>query len=153
MSQLTFLSAEPPANRSASPASEADWTTIAVTWPSNIFGLLNEHGPGGWFGRTSPASCHQTEDGTLAPFSGAWSNSGMASPTECLTLSSLEFHSAAAACSLSDILETGDVPRRFFLSATACKGILRRAEKRGKTLPAALERSLRAVTERMATTS
>jgi len=35
-------------------------------------------------------------------------------------------------CSLSDILETGDLPQRFFLSAKACAGILRRAEKRGK---------------------
>jgi hypothetical protein len=45
---------------------------------------------------------------------------------------------------LSDILETGDVPQRFFLSATACRGILRRAEKRGKTLPAALATALHA---------
>jgi hypothetical protein len=57
---------------------------------------------------------------------------GYGSPTECLTLSSLEFPSAAVACSLSDILETGDVPQRYYLSATACRGILRRAEKRGK---------------------
>ena len=45
-------------------------------------------------------------------------------------------------CSLSDILETGDVPRRFYLSAKACKGILRRAEKRGKDLPSALRCAL-----------
>jgi hypothetical protein len=50
-------------------------------------------------------------------------------------------------------LETGDVPQRFFLSATACQGILRRAEKRGKVLPEALERSLKAVTARTATIS
>jgi hypothetical protein len=62
-----------------------------------------------------------------------------------LTLSSLEWHSAAAVCSLSDTLETGDLPQRFFLSATACKGILRRAEKRGKVLPPALEQALSAV--------
>jgi hypothetical protein len=62
-----------------------------------------------------------------------------------LTLSSSEFHSAAVACSLSDILETGDVPRRFYLSATACRGILRRADKRGKTLPAPLQAALEAV--------
>jgi DNA (cytosine-5)-methyltransferase 1 len=29
-------------------------------------------------------------------------------------------HSGAVACSLSDILETGDVPQRFYLSAKAC---------------------------------
>jgi hypothetical protein len=43
---------------------------------------------------------------------------------------------------LSDTLETGDVPQRFFLSAKACAGILRRAEKRGKQLPELLQRAL-----------
>jgi hypothetical protein len=43
---------------------------------------------------------------------------------------------------LSDTLETGDVPRRFFLSATVCRGILRRAEKRGKELPPMLHTAL-----------
>jgi hypothetical protein len=47
-------------------------------------------------------------------------------------------------CSLSDTLEIGDVPQRFFLSATACRGILRRAEKRGKELPRALAQALQA---------
>jgi hypothetical protein len=84
-----------------------------------------------------PGVLSSAEDGTLEPYSGAWSNSGMGSPTECLTLSSSEWPSDAAVCSLSDTLETGDVPQRFFLSATACKGILRRAEKRGKELPPA----------------
>jgi hypothetical protein len=64
-----------------------------------------------------------------------------------LTLSSLEFHSGGGASSLSDILEGGDVPQRYFLSATACKGILRRAEKRGKELPEQLMRVLEAATK------
>ena len=80
----------------------------------------------------------RTADGRLEPSSGIWGNSGMGSPTEFLTLSTSEYPSDGAACSLSDILETGDVPQRYFLSARACRGILRRAEKRGKTLPAAL---------------
>jgi hypothetical protein len=42
-------------------------------------------------------------------------------------------------------LETGDVPRRFYLSATACRGILRRAEKRGKQLPISLQTALESV--------
>jgi hypothetical protein len=71
----------------------------------------------------------------------------MGSPTESWTLSSSEFHSGAVACSLSDILETGDVPQRFYLSATACRGILRRAEKRGKALPLALREALLSVAE------
>jgi hypothetical protein len=48
---------------------------------------------------------------------------------------------------LSDILETGDVPQRYFLSAKACAGILRRAEKRGKLLPEQLRNALLAVVQ------
>jgi hypothetical protein len=81
----------------------------------------------------------------LVPSSECWQNSGMGSLTEFLTLSSSEWPSGAAVCSLSDVLETGDVPRRFFLSARACEGILRRAEKRGKDLPLPLRRALKAV--------
>src|SRR5688572_28995495 len=142
MDQLTFLSAEPPANPSQSQDSERDWQTSAATWPSSFLSLLTERAPAGWSGRTSPASCHRAEDGTLVPSSEGWSNSGMGSPTECLTLSTSEWTatlvpspSDGAVSSLSDILETGDVPLRFYLSAKACRGILRRAAKRGKELP------------------
>ena len=81
-------------------------------------------------------------------------NSGMGSPTECLTFSSVEqfdsrspSHNGDAVCSLSDILETGDVPQRYFLTAKACRGILRRAEKRGKELPTQLHQALAQVAE------
>jgi hypothetical protein len=53
----------------------------------------------------------------------------------------------AAVCSLSDILETGGVPQRFSLTAKACAGILRRAEKRGKSLPPQLAHALQAVAD------
>jgi hypothetical protein len=74
----------------------------------------------------------------------------MGSPNEFLTLSISEFPSAADVCSLSDVLEAGDLPRRYFLSAKACAGILRRAAKRGKELPSALQSAL-AATARAAT--
>ena len=48
----------------------------------------------------------------------------------------------AVVCSLSSILETGEADRRFYLTPKACRGILRRAEKRGKELPIALHRAL-----------
>lgn len=77
-----------------------------------------------------------------------WSNSGMGSRTGFLTLNSSEWPSAAAVCSLSDILEdSGSVPRRFYLTAKACAGILRRAGKRGKELPEALAHALKAVAD------
>ena len=51
----------------------------------------------------------------------------------------------ASVCSLSQILETGPIPQRFYLSARACAGILRRAEKRGKVLPDMLRQALESV--------
>ena len=57
------------------------------------------------------------------------------------------WRSGATACSLSSILETGSVGRRYFLSAKACAGILRRAEKRGKKLPEMLRKALLNVVE------
>ena len=147
MQLLMFSSEERPASPSQSQDCEKDWLTRVATSCLPILPLLTAIAPHGWFGRTSPASFPLTEDETLPPYFEGWENSGMGSPTEFLTLSTLEFHSAAVACSLSDILETGNVPQRFFLSATACQGILRRAEKRGKDLPIQLHRALQAVAE------
>ena len=61
------------------------------------------------------------------------------------TRSGSEWRSGAAACSLSQILETGLVGPQYFLSPKACAGILRRAEKRGKVLPTQLLLALQAV--------
>ena len=71
----------------------------------------------------------------------------MGGPIGCLTLNSSEWPSDAAVCSLSDVLEGGPVPARYFLSAKACSGILRRAAKRGKALPPLLARALKAVAD------
>jgi hypothetical protein len=58
-------------------------------------------------------------------------------------------HSDGDVSSLSDILEeTGAVPPRFFLSRTACAGILRRAERRAKALPEALRLALETAASR-----
>jgi hypothetical protein len=76
----------------------------------------------------------------------------MGSPTEFWTLSGLESPSVADVCSLSHTLETGDVPQRYFLSAKACSGILRRAERRGKELPEQLRLALAATADHQTTT-
>ena len=76
----------------------------------------------------------------------------MGGPTEFLTLNMSEwnhtltpFPSEEGVCSLSDILEIGAVPQRYYLSERACSGILRRAANRGKPLPPMLLRALSAV--------
>lgn len=146
MNQLTFLWAELPANPSRSPDFARDLLTLAETSCLPTAQLLHDIAPSGWSGRTSPASCHLTADGILEPSSGCWGNSGMGSPTGFLTLNTSEWPKDAAVCSLSDTLEAGPVPPRFFLSAKACQGILRRAEKRGKLLPHGLRIALERLT-------
>ena len=122
---------------------------------------------GGCCGRTSPEPFQQTAGETLLPWLDQWlaeiyrhrkvggkkpelvSDETDSSSGACLTLNMSEFNhipersrSDVAVCSLSSILETGAVDRRYFLSQKACAGILRRAEKRGKTLPQHLRRAL-----------
>ena len=75
----------------------------------------------------------------------SWSNAGIRSRGELLTLSSSEWPSDAAVCSLSDIL-IWDAPQRYSLSAKACAGTLRRAERGGRALPPELDAILRART-------
>ena len=78
-------------------------------------------------------------------------NSGMASPGLLLTVNTSPWRNGGAACSLSDILEECPDPK-YLLSPKACSGILRRAAKRGKTLPEALEAALRSRSAGDATT-
>jgi hypothetical protein len=90
----------------------------------------------------------------LRPFSHSFGNAGMGSPTEFLTLNMSEWTALDGlslnddgVCSLSDILETGDVPPQYYLSPKACAGILRRAGNRGKELPPQLQAALQAVAD------
>ena len=61
---------------------------------------------------------------------------------ECWTLNTGVSPSAARESSLSQILQD-DPPQKYYLSRTACLGILRRAQTRGKELPQQLKEALR----------
>lgn len=76
--------------------------------------------------------------------SGAWLNSGGVSGGRSWTTRVRDewFPEARRESSLRDVLERRAVPSRYFLSAKACSGILRRAARRGRALPEALERAL-----------
>ena len=148
---LMSSSEAPPVKTSPSPAfaPESRATVAPSRWTSADWSAYFARS--GWSGKTSPVSCRRTEDGRWEPSSGRWQNSGMGSPGECLTLSTSEWTALPAqflndegVCSLSDVLEASHlVPERYSLSPKACAGILRRAEKRGKKLPAMLEAALR----------
>ena len=71
-----------------------------------------------------------------------WPTQGIATSSgEFWIRSSSEFPNAAVESSLLEVLEKTSNPR-YFLSSKACEGILRRANRRGKVLPKALEDAL-----------
>ena len=96
---------------------------------------------------TTPPSCRLTaKDGgqTLV-----WlSDPSREQLGEFSTLNISDSPNDAVACSLSSVLETGPIPSKYFLSAKACLGLLRRALARGKTLPELLRRALEAVAQK-----
>ena len=146
---LMSLWGEPLVKASALPASEQDSQTHAEDSCLPILRSLGVYGLDGLSGKMSPVFCQADAEGILVPSSARWGNWGMGGPTECLTLNGSEHNgihapsrSAGDVCSLSDVLETGNVPPRFSLSAKACSGILRRAERRGKALPPMLKAAL-----------
>ena len=67
--------------------------------------------------------------------------------TEFLTLNIGESPNAVVESTLSSILEV-NAPEKYYLSARACEGILRRAERRGKVLPQMLRDALEQMIER-----
>lgn len=69
--------------------------------------------------------------------------------TALLTLNTGESPSGAVESTLSCLLET-NVPMKYVLSAKACIGILRRANRRGRELPAVLQTALEQTIKRAA---
>ena len=149
MQTSIFSLVEPPASRSPLPDFAKDLTTLGAISCSPTLPSLDAMLPGGSCGRTSLAFYRQTLDATLPPSFPGWASAGIGGPTAFSMLSISDWPNDASVCSLSAILETGDVPQRFYLSARACTGILRRAARRGKTLPATLETALLAASVRV----
>ena len=90
----------------------------------------------------SPACSVRMEARIFVKHCSRFSTSGrLTSGGECWTLSGSEFPKDAEGCSLSAIFEA-NVPEKYSLSQRACEGILRRAEKRGKSLPPTLRQAL-----------
>ena len=80
----------------------------------------------------------KTDGGNLL---GASWEMASALPGVCMTLNIGEFPSEERGSTLSQILDL-NAPEKFSLSQKACAGILRRAAKRGKTLPDMLRDAL-----------
>jgi hypothetical protein len=115
---------------------------VAGSGTSSIASSLSSLPPG-CSSRTSLAYYPATEGPTLPSSFGGWQGSGMWGPTGFLTANISEWPSddAGCSCSLAEILEP-EVPPKYWLSPKACRGILRRAEKRGRDLPPSLKSAL-----------
>ena len=116
--------------------------------PSDSWTLWNDDDLGGSCWRTSLASSLPITAATSADSFVKWSPWGMASRGGLLMPDSSGSHKGGGESSssphemtLSEILEES-APRRFSLSAKACAGILRRANRRGKKLPPTLVKAL-----------
>ena len=143
--QLTFWLEEPPVSLSQSQGLEKDLQTLEVTSCLPILESLQVDNLSGLSGKMYPVFCPLTAEEIFLPLSHRWGTWGMGGHTECWTLSGSDWPREGSVCSLSDVLETQPVHPRFYLSAKACQGILRRAEKRGKDLPLMLRNALEAV--------
>ena len=163
---LNYLSEVHPANPFRLPDSAKDCPTSEGTSPSNSASSHTPPVQDGLFGKTCQESCPRKTTlldassldslGQILRF--CPSVTGAGGPARALpldqdtvppgvfsTLNISEWPNAAAVCSLSQVLETTCIQQKYYLSAKACAGILRRAEKRGKKLPAQLEEALKAV--------
>lgn len=168
---LTCLSEERHVKPIASPVCDRDSQTREETSHSNLPDWLAAHAPAGSAGRMSPEFCRVGKDAILPVFSPCFAagkcpyqnedgvNPELRPPLrdvipwhgEYLTLNTSEhnvftgpFPNGDGVSCLSDIVEIGNIPPKYWLSRMACLGILRRAERRGRALPEPLRRALEA---------
>lgn len=145
--QLTFLQVDSPAKIYRWLDSAKVWLVSGQGYGSSLYELLATIGQDGLSLKMSPVFYPVTADEILPSSFAGWQSAGISSPTGCLTLNMTEWHSGATVCSLSQVLEP-QVASKYFLSAKAASGILRRAEKRGKALPQLLNQALIELAER-----
>ena len=110
-----------------------------------------------WLERVSPEFLlSKTLQVSLAPMKGEtlrssskrWPNSGMLLDGVLLTAKTSESPNLASASTLSDVVETGEVPEQYFLSPNAARGILRRVDRMGRNLRQHLRQSLEILAEK-----
>ena len=139
-----YLQVGSPAKIFQSPERELGWMEreAASTGKSSVSSTKRRRN--GSSSKTSLVYLQVSEEQTWEQSSERWLTGGMALAGECWMLKTLEFPSGGGvSSSLRDVLETSPVSQKYYLSAKACEGIIRRAERRGKKLPETLDRALR----------
>ena len=89
-------------------------------------------------------SIPRSEGGGYGNLLGAYWATATALPGVSMTLNTGECPSVVRESTLSQILEA-NAPEKYYLSKTACQGILNRAKRRGTELPAMLKEALEEV--------
>lgn len=125
-----FSAADSPVRMSALPENARVWLENDPDSGSSFYASLRNLRRELSLLKTFPDFYPQMPVRTSQPSFKGWSNAGIASAGGCWTLSISESPSAAAVCSLSEVLEMDAAPK-YFLSARACQGILNRASRRG----------------------
>jgi len=124
-----------------------DWLEAGAGSGQSLHECLRAFARDGLSSKMSPVFCPLTRGETWEYCAESWRNSAIGGPIGCLTLNTSEWPNDAVVCSLSEILETDPVPTKYFLSAKAARGILRRAERRSRELPPLLLKALLQVAE------
>ena len=137
---------ESPARMLASLDGEPDSPENGLDSSSSSPESCESYNPSGSSSRTFQACFLPIKDLISLSSSIRWTNAGMAYRGAFSIANTSESPSVAAECSLSDILVAHAHPK-YSLSPKAAVGILRRAERRGKALPPALEMALRTLSE------
>ncbi len=145
---LTFSAEDSPAKTSQSPDADrgSQGRNQNCSGGSSDGLALFSHDGSSW--KTSRVFFPPIEGKTLPSSFRPWPTSGFrTSRGEWSTPSASEYPKDADGCSLWAVLELENVPRKYYLSPKACRGVLRRAERRGKALPEPLARALAEVAQ------
>ena len=114
----------------------------------SLLDCLAEDAPQLLLSKTCRASSVPTEEEILQSCSKRWPNSGILSDGVLLTARTSESPNHAKECTLSGVIETGEVQERYFLSPNAAKGMLRRVDQMGRNLFPPLRKSLETLAEK-----
>jgi hypothetical protein len=142
LEQQTSLSGDSPAKMSPSLADVLVSLDNAVDYSSPPWNLQSMSKPKQSSWRMCRDFYQATTDAISEQSSLKWPTQGIATLSgEFWIRNSSESPSDAEESSLSEVLLTEADPR-YLLSAKACEGILRRSNRRGKTLPPQLQEAL-----------
>lgn len=111
------------------------------TWSGRMFRAHSQAAPRARRGRISDACSESWQTAGMVWHGEYWTASLPEYLTGQVVDSGGRCRNAAGASSLSGVLEPM-APEKYSLSARACEGIIRRAEKRGKPLPRMLQEAL-----------